>query len=329
VSYVHHDTLKLITYVAPQEGVTMAQILTLPDEKLIETRRETLQEGVSPYTACVEIIDGASHDWMQSRRMTYAAIYKGGFALPYIDSEDFKRLCDDRKATKKTGGDFPETRLVYMFAKDLKRDRRADVAAAMCWMHTPSLCGGCGGDDAEKLIDYFIEKGGIDKCAAAYRKWITKHGKPGDFGYQTERTKKGMATRQAKKPRQRARAAAAAAEASVAISPEAVAKIVEAEATKPVIIMPTRQPELTPEVEDEEFLEDLNLREAVDLKVANLKPVAEMRDGEKVVPDVGVYVIRKVDDVLRIYGPVIDQKVIRAALRLLPEGEMPSERLPD
>jgi hypothetical protein len=76
--------------------------------------RETLhtEEAKPPYAACVEIINDASHDWMQSRRMTYHAIYKGGFVLPYIDTEDFKKLCDDRKATK-AGGKFPETRLVW------------------------------------------------------------------------------------------------------------------------------------------------------------------------------------------------------------------------
>jgi hypothetical protein len=290
-------------------------------------RRETLhiEESKSSYAVCVQIIDGASNDWMQSRRMTYAAIYNAGLALPYIGSPDFKKLCDDRKATK-AGGNFPETRLVFMFAKGLQRDRRADVAAAMCWMHTPSLCGGRhGADDREVVIDYFIKNGCIDKCAAAYREWITEHGKPGDFGYQTEATKKGMATRRRSVGLRRRDPATAAAEADITISPEAVAKIVEAEETKPAIIIPTRKP--IPEVEDEEFLEDLNLRDAVDRKVANLTPVAAIEVGTKVVPDLGVYIIRKVGDLLQIYGPVIDQNMIRAALRLLPEAEMPSERL--
>jgi hypothetical protein len=287
----------------------MSETLTLPDETVIEARRETLQEGFSPYTACVEIINSASHDWMRSRRMTYHAIYKGGLALPYFDTEDFRKLCADRKATK-AGGNFPETRLVFMFARGLRRDRRADVAAAMCWMHTPSLSGGHGGGDADRLIDYFIERGGIDKCAGVYREWITKHGKPSDFGYQSEGNKRGAATRRVKFLRRRAPAANAAAEAGVAISPEAMAKIVEAEATTPAIIMPTREPEPTPEIEDEEFLGGLNLRDAVDRKVANLRPIAAMAVGRKAVPDMGVYIIRKVDRVLKVYGPVTDKKAI-------------------
>jgi hypothetical protein len=96
-------------------------------------------------------------------------------------------------------------------------------------MHTPSLCGGHGGDDADRLIDYFIERGGIDKCAGVYREWITKHGKPTDFGYQTEGTKKRTATRRVKFLRRRAPAAIAAAEAGVALSPETKTKIDEAE----------------------------------------------------------------------------------------------------
>jgi hypothetical protein len=275
----------------------------------VAERRETLrtEEAKSPYAACVEIIKAASKDWLKSRRMTYAAIYEGGLALPHIFTEDFKKLCEAEKATK-AGGKFPQTRLVYMFAKGLKRDRRADVAGAMCWMHTPSLCGGHGGDDTETLIDYFIEQGGIDKCAKAYREWITKHGKPGDFGYQTEGTTKGTATRRAKGPRRLASATLAAVEARVALSREARAKIDEAEGTS------------QPTPKDEEFLETLNLRDAVDRRVANLKPITAMGVGKRIVPDVGVYIIRKVDAVLTIYGPVIDETVIRAALRSLPEG---------
>jgi hypothetical protein len=185
-------------------------------------------------------------------------------------------------------------------------------------MHTPSLSGGHGGD-VDSLIDFFIKKGGIDKCAGVYREWITEHGKPTDFGYQTEGNKRGSATRRVKFMRRRAPAADAAPEAGVTITPEAMAKIVEAEATTPAIIKPTRQPEPTPEVEDEEFLVGLNLRDAVDRKVANLRPIAAMAVGRKAVPDMGVYIIRKVDRVLRVYGPVTDKKAIRATLRHLPD----------
>lgn len=86
----------------------------------------------------------------------------------------------------------------------------------------------------------------------------------------------------------------------------------------PAIITRTREPEPTPEGEDEEFLGGLNLRDAVDRKLANLMPIAAMAVGKKAVPDMGVYIIRKVDRVLKVYGPVTDQKAIRAILRHLP-----------
>jgi hypothetical protein len=43
-----------------------------------------------------------------------------------------------------------------------------------------------------------------------------------------------------------------------------------------------------------------------------------MAVGKKAVPDMGVYIIRKVDRVLKVYGPVTDKKAIRATLRHLP-----------
>jgi len=269
-------------------------------------RKESLS---SAYAICVEHIEGAERGWLLSRRTQNLAIFEGGLALPYSDTDDFKKLCDQKSAR----GDFPETRLVSMFAKDISPERRAEVAATMCWMHTQALCGGPHGpEDAERVVDFLILQGGRDKCAAAYREWITEHGKPGDFGFQTEANKKATVTRRAKGLRRRASAAAAAAEAGVVLSPEAQAKIDKAEGTT------------QPSPADEEFLEDLNLRDAVDRKVASLKPIVLIRVGKKVVPDVGVYIIRKVDEQLRVFGPVIDETVIRATLRHLPEGQTPS-----
>ncbi len=130
----------------------------------------------------------------------YRMCYHASFCLPLVHDPAFEHLCRERNAK----GDFPETRIIDLITqtKDgkstLNAERRADYAAAACWVryHYHRNQGAIREEDA--AVDEIRKLRGIRAIATAYREWATENCERGSFGVTTLQAKKAAATRAAR-----------------------------------------------------------------------------------------------------------------------------------